>query len=160
MSNIAFDGRSHVKRGSGSGAAASKLRLWMAWLAFICALVGGVTLTLWAVGKLVAWLVGMFFEPYLAWGLIALIGAAIAFDLGRDRIPNRFAIYGIMIWPSLWLSAKGGIGDVAREGITETNVALRAAVGPWVSGGSIAISFIVIPIAVVFAEKHARANVK
>lgn len=159
MSNIAFDGRSHVKRGSSSGTA-SKLNLWMAWLAFICALIGGVTLTLWAAGKLVAGLAGMFFEPYLAWGLIALIGAAITFDLGRDRIPNRFAIYGIMVWPSLWLTAQGGLGDVAREGITETNIALRGAVGPLVAGGSIAISFIVIPIAVVFAEKHARVNAK
>ena len=134
----------------------------LAWLAFGCAFVGGVTATASWLGATVAAVVGAFWW-WVPLVLIVVVGMLVMFDLVIDGIPNRTAIYGVMAWPSLVLSVEGKLGRNLRGWIGEINSSLDRTIAAWITDaprGSAAvltaIAVMAVSAAVVYAEKYAK----
>jgi len=134
----------------------------LAWLAFGCACVGGITATASFLGAVIASVMGALFwwAPLV---VTVVVGLTVLFDLLVDAIPNRKATYGVILWPSLVLSVHGKLGRTLHGWITAVNGYLDRTVGAWITDaprGSAAvltaIAVMTIAAAVLYTEKYAK----
>jgi hypothetical protein len=139
-----------------------KAKKGLAWLAFGLAIVGGVTATASWVGAVVSGVVGVFWW-WVPLALMVVVGLLVVGDVLGDGIPNRRAIYGVILWPSLVLSVEGKLGRTLRGWITGVNEYLDRSVGAWITDaprGSAAvltaITVMTIAFAAVYAERYAK----
>jgi hypothetical protein len=135
---------------------------WLAWLAFGCALVGGVTATASWVGDWVSAIVGVFWW-WMPFVLLVVVGLTVLLDLVTDGIPNRKATYLVILWPSLALSVDGKLGHTLRGWIDAVNAYLDRTFAAWLTDsprGSAAVltavALMTIAAAVLYAEKYAK----
>jgi hypothetical protein len=89
-----------------------------AYACVICAGVGGIAAQGTFIADVIGWpvrflawsinfVVGMFGGPHIPTGLvvyplIGLTGIAVLFDVAREGVPERWAVYIPMVWPSLF----------------------------------------------------------
>lgn len=147
---------------AGTGSRAVKAKKGLAWLAFGLAIIGGVTATASWVGTIVSGVVGVFWW-WVPLALMVVVGLLVVGDVLGDGIPNRRAIYGVILWPSLMLSVEGKLGRTLRGWITAVNNSLDRSVGGWITDaprGSAAvltaIAVMTIAFAAVYAERYAK----
>jgi hypothetical protein len=148
---------------SKTAAKAAKAKRGLAWLAFALAIIGGVTATASWIGAAVAGAAGLFLW-WVPLALMVAVGLLVVGDVLGDGIPNRRAIYGVILWPSLMLSVEGKLGHTLQGWITKTNAYLDRSLGGWITDaprGSAAvltaIAVMTITFAVVYAERYAKA---
>ena len=129
----------------------------LAWLSLALAVVGGITATATWVGTVIAAVVGVFWA-WVAFVLIVVVGLSVVLDVVLDGIPNRKAIYGAIVWPSLWLAIQGRLGTTIRGGITEANDHLDREFGGWVTDTPVltTIAVVTITAALFYAHKYAH----
>lgn len=146
-----------------TGSKLVKAKKGLAWLAFALAVVGGVTATASWVGAIVAGVVAVFWW-WVPLALMVVVGLLVIGDLIGDGIPNRRAIYGVILWPSLVLSVEGKLGRALQSWLTAINDHLDRSVGGWITDaprGSAAvltaITVMAIAFAAVYAERYAKA---
>jgi hypothetical protein len=135
---------------------------WRAWLAFGCALVGGVTATATWLGDWIANVVGVFWW-WVPLVLLVVVGLTVVFDLAADWIPNRKAIYCVILWPSLAAAIEGKLGRTLRGWTDAVNAYLDRSLGVWLTdtprgsaAGLTAVALMTIAAAVLYAEKYAK----
>ena len=132
----------------------------LAWAAFVLAIIGGVTATASWVGALVAAVVGIFWW-WMPFVLVTVLGLVVVGDVIVDGIPNRTAIYGVMVWPSCVVAVQGRLGETVRGWVTDLNRWLDAEIAEWITDvprGSAAlltgISVAAIAFAVVYTRRY------
>jgi hypothetical protein len=133
----------------------------LAWGAFVLAILGGVAATACWVGAPVIFVVGIFWW-WMPFVLVVVVGLVVVGDVLVDGIPNRSAIYGAMVWPSLVASVQGKLGETFRGWITSLNTWLDDTIAEWITDaprGSAAlmtvISVAAIAFAVVYTNRYA-----
>lgn len=145
-------------------AKAAKAKRGLAWTAFALAIVGGVTATASWLGTIISGVVGAMWW-WIPLGLMVVVGLLVVGDILGDGIPNRRAIYGVIVWPSLALSVEGKLGHTLRNSISGVNDYLDRTFAAWLTDtprGSAAvltaIAVMAIAFAITYAERYAKTT--
>lgn len=125
----------------------------LATLACAYSVIGGLAATGTWVGDMISGFVGLFWwwTPYVLFfgGLIMFLG-----DLGRDGIPEAFAIFLPLFLPSFATAVpeNGKLHDLLNGWIDDTNNYLDGTLGEWIGGpGQEAVLTVVTVTAIAFA---------
>jgi hypothetical protein len=112
------------------GANKEKGRQALAWISFGLAVVAGAAAAGTFIGGMIAGVVG-FFPGWVGALLCAGLIIGIAIDVFIDSEPNRVALFGMMLLPSLARAVPGQLGDTVTNAATTLLVQVQSALGQW-----------------------------
>jgi hypothetical protein len=136
----------------------------LAWWAFLVAGIGGIAAPATWVGDLIVGAVhiGPWWLPF---ALFVGFGLAIIGDVFSDGIPNRFAVYAAIVWPSFPTAIEGKAGDKFRGWFQQVNDKADDWMAEWVVDSPTgsralltALCITAITFAVVWAQRYAKQS--
>ncbi|HLL69054.1 MAG TPA: hypothetical protein VK453_25565 [Micromonosporaceae bacterium] len=125
----------------------------LTWVSLGLGFIGGWAAIATWIGAFVGGAVGML--PDWAPPLLFVVGTAIiVIDVLRDGIPNRPAVYFMILLPSIGLGVNGKLSDQLDKWGDNINRVTSEKAGEWLGEGSLtALALIAIALAVVVAQK-------